>query len=326
MATEIQNTLTQLLTNYTNQFDWTTAALNTFTTNLAAAKNKTHAKYYTRELEAAQQRINMLTADLSAAYDRKTKAERELIMNKQNADEDIRPFLDTIKNTKAIEVIATTDESMVLKITAPLQYFMSTDFEAYEKNPNSDYNRYYANRPILKTILHKIFVTREYQLITQGIIKLKINNSVYNSNILQYNAQAALNEYSEFPNPHLYHHDCWSQAKQEIEKNICEGNYELVIMQMVAAVQSINIAEHISFVNGLLSDICNDSYNTKVTIIDKDKNKYTWAQIQEHEVKLQDEKIKAAAAEALKTAQNSKEGYTQVVVSEEDNIDVEDED
>lgn len=313
-----QHLITNITTNFTSKFDWVTEALDTFSKNLASAKNRVHTTYYRQQLSHATSKISTLEQELTKLYDEKTKAERAINANAQTTEEDIAPFLETIKNTKAIEILSTTDKTMRLKITAPLQYFTESDFKAYEKNVNSDYNRYFGNKPIIKDILHKIFVTREYLLLMQGIIKIDVNDSNYSNVVLDYAASMQLNQYDEFPNPHLLHHNCWASAKREMDKNICEGNYELVVMQMVAAVQSVNIAEQASFVNGLLGDLRNEEYTSKITILDKDNNKYTWEQIITHEQELANTAAKEKAEQLLKEAQENTEGYTQIVLSEED--------
>ena len=313
-----QHLITNITTNFTSKFNWAIEALDTFSKSLASAKNRVHAYYYRQQLNHAVSKISALEQELTKLYDEKTKAERAINTNTQTTEEDIAPFLETIKNTKAIEILSTTDKSMRLKITAPLQYFTESDFKAYEKNVNSDYNRYFNNKPNIKSILHKIFVTREYRLIVQGIIKIDINDSNYSNLVLDCNALMQLNQYDEFPNPHLLHHNCWSSAKREMDKNICEGNYELVVMQMVAAVQSVNIAEHASFVNGLLGDLRNEEYTSKITILDKDNHRYTWNHIIAHEQELANAEAKEKAEQLLREAQENTEGYTQIVLSEED--------
>lgn len=314
----IKQTLTILLTQFSDKFDWVSKHLNSFTAKLAKVKNDNAARYFSNELDTCNSNIKRLETDLSAYYDRKSRAQRELIASKNASEEDVKPFIDTINNTKAIEVISATEDDMILRITAPLQYFNESDFEAYERNARSEYNQLYQTYPTIKRILHKIFVTREYKLLVQGVIKLSFNTRTYSNNILEAHASRELSDYNNFPNPHLYHHDCWSAAKTEIDKNICEGNYELVVMQMVAAVQSVNVAEHPSFVNGLLHDIRNAPYNELVQILDKDNVKHNWAGMIVIEQQLQKEEQIKEAEKKIASAKENNSGYTQVVISEEE--------
>lgn len=314
----IKQTLTILLATFSNKFDWVSKHLNSFTAKLAKVKNDNATRYFSNELDTCNSNIRRLETDLAGYYDRKSRAQRELIASKNASEEDVKPFIDTINNTKAIEVISATENDMILRITAPLQYFNESDFEAYEKNIRSEYNQLYQTYPTIKRILHKIFVTREYKLLVQGVIKLSFNTRTYTNNILEAHASRELSDYNNFPNPHLYHHDCWATAKTEMDKNICEGNYELVVMQMVAAVQSVNVAEHPSFVNGLLHDLRNAPYNELVQVLDKDNVKHNWTGIIAIEQQLQKEEQIKEAEEKIATAKENNSGYTQVVISEEE--------
>ncbi|MBQ8043959.1 MAG: hypothetical protein IJ272_07425, partial [Clostridia bacterium] len=284
--------------------------------------NDNAKKYLTQELNRIQSDIKTFETKLETRYNEQLRIQQNLAATNNVTAEDVKPFIDTINNTKAIEVLAATDSEMRLRITAPLQYFTSSDFERYEKNISSAYNQRFMGGgeiAILRNILHKIFVTREYKLLVQGIIKLRINTGYYDT-ILSANAQAhELTDFTEFPNPHLYHHNCWSAARNEITKNLCEGNYELVVMQMVAAVQSVNVAEHASFVNGLLDDIKNSNLvRTKglFHVIDSTGKHYTYAEIIAHETALQREDAVKAAKATL--TNNPKEGYSQIEIPDDD--------
>lgn len=312
----------QITTKYTEQFDFVSKALNSFTTYLSKVKNEVANSYYTRELNSTISTISRYEQNLETEYARKNKLERLLISIKQTSDEDIKPFIDCITTSKAIEILNTTNKEMVLRITAPFQYFQETDFEAYEKNPNSMYNEHFRKEPILQKIFHKVFVTREYQLISQAIIHLQIQDS-YSENPLRFYAERYSNRpnLTQFPNPHLYHHDCWGSAKSEMNKNIHEGNYELVVMQMIAAVQSVNIAENASFVSGLLGDIKNSqTLRNLLTFIVKTPEgtkELNYQQILEYEHNLEQQTILQQAKETI--AQNP-QTYTQVELPDDGKI------
>jgi hypothetical protein len=304
----------QISTKYAEQFDFVSEALGSFTTQLSKIKNEIANSYYTRELNSAMSNITRYEQNLESEYNRKNKLERLLISIKQTSDEDIKPLINCITNSKAIEILNTTNKEMILRITAPLQYFQETDFEAYEKNPNSMYNEYFRREPILQKVFHKIFVTREYQLMLQAIIHLQIQDA-FNENPLKFYAERYCNRpnLTQFPNPHLYHHDCWGRAKSEMNKNIYEGNYELVVMQMIAAVQSVNVAENASFVSGLLGDIKNSStLRDLLTFIIKTPEgakELNYQQILDYERNLEQQTILQHAEETI--AQNP-QTYTQV--------------
>lgn len=323
---EISNLTTELLrltSEYAELFDFETAQLDSFTTRLAKARNDNAKKYFTDQLANVTRRIAELEESLKQKYVDQAKYNRELAAHKLIAEDDVKPFIDTIKNTKAIEVLSTSDTEMVLRVTAPLQYFQEADFTAYENNPTSTYMRNFYSNPILRKVLHKVFVTREYKILAQANIHLIIQDS-YHTTPLNIYAERQNSSYAspitQFPNPHLYHHDCWGPAKTEMQKNMCEGNFELVVMQMVAAVQSVNVAENASFVNGFLNDLLNnDGLKKLITfIVDTPNGAQTlnYTQMLEYERNLEKQAAMQEAEHIINQA--PKQAYTQVEIPDDD--------
>lgn len=315
----------ELLTHYTNTFDFITDQLNIFVKQLANTRNQIALSHFNNQLNQLNRDINDCERTLQERYIQKANTERAIISHRMLTEDNINPFIESIKESKAIEIINTTNTKLTLKITAPLQYFQETDFEAYEKNPMSTYNQQFANNPTLKQILHKIFVTREYQILFQGIIHLTLQTSSYVSEPLSIHAEKYdLNLYDQYPNPHLYYYDCWRAAKNEIQKNICEGNFDLIPAQIIAAVQSINVAEPQSFVNHFLQDIkysgnISNRLNSKMTFIiptPEGKIHLNLKQLYIHEQQL--------ALEAAKQ-QNPKNTYTQIEIPNAEDDEEEDE-
>ena len=319
----ITEELRTLSEEYTNLFDFDSAQLDSFTKHLAKARNDNAQKYFTEQLNNTTHRINELEEALKQKYIEQAKYNRELAAHKLINEDDVKPFIDTIRNTKAIEVLSTTDSEMVVRVTAPLQYFQESDFETYENNSTSTYMQRYYNNPTFRKVLHKVFVTREYKLLVQAIVTLQIQDS-YNNQPLYICAQRSGNSsayrFTQFPNPHLYHHDCWGPAKSEMQKNMCAGNFELVVMQMIAAVQSVNIAENASFVNGLLGDIQNNNalkdLLTFIVETPEGTQKLNYDQIIKYERDLEIQTI-VQQAETIIT-QTPKGTYTQVELPDND--------
>ena len=320
----IKANIFRITTQFAAQFDFTSKQLGSFAARLAKARNDNASRHYETELKNINERISGLEDELTTKYERKHTIQRLIAANRLLTEDDIKPFMDTIVNSKAIEILYTSDTELKLKVTAPFQFFTPEDFDCYERNPNSIYNTNYRNLPEYKSILHKIFNTREYQLIAQSIITIKINTH-FERNPLQLSAQQYnLQDFTQFPNPHLYHYNCWESARNEMNKNMCEGNFELVIMQMIAATQSVNIAEQASFVNGLLSDFKNDKINHLITIVDTNTKKtYSLKEAIKQEKNLKELALEAEKAKILEHAQEvlnnptQNTGYRQVVLPEE---------
>lgn len=290
---ELSDTRAELLiriNEYLDMFNFINNDINTFAGRLANIRNEKANKSIVNQLEQTKRDINSCENQLINLYNAKGSLERNLIAYKAAAAEDVTPLINTIKKTKAIEVLFASDDEMRLRVTAPLQYFTPADFESYERNVHSNYNCMDFSEA-QKSILHKIFVTREYKLLTQSIITLSVNTDTYSNEILRCTAStdSNLTHFTEFPNPHLWHHNCWSKAKAEITKNIANNNYELVVAQIVAAVQTVNIAEGASFVSGLL----NDFNRTRITVdkklfhvIDKENKVYDYTELINREIQL----------------------------------------
>ena len=316
--TEDQNKFQKITTEFIKHINTTTQSLQTFATNLANAKNNNTNQYLTTELHNINRRITCCEEDLRNYYITKSQLERQLTASKLISAEDVKPFIDTIQNTKAIEILYTNPTTLSLRITAPVQYFQENDLIAYEQNSSSNYNIALANDPLLKNILHKIFVTREYKLLLQAIINIGIENQ-YETEPLKLKIAQQPDEYTQFPNPHLFHFNCWSAAKSEIQKNMCKGNYELVIMQMVAAVQTINIAENASFINRFLGDILHTNNLKKLLTIvvntPEGEIQYNYDQIIEHEQKLQNQENNTPQTE---TNTDAKQPYSQIEIPDDD--------
>lgn len=259
--------LSTRIIDYINCFELQYNNPTNFITALANAKNEKEIKYVVNRLRSIENNIKNYEENLINYYTEKANLTRRMNATQKASPEDTETFLTTLKNNKAIEIIDTTNTKLNIRVTAPLQYFESKDFESYERNPNSIYNNVYK-LPALRSIMHKIFVTREYRLLLQANIKLEINTGTYDDSILKCNATANFQEFTEFPNPHLYHFNCWDRARAEIQKLIISGNYDLVVLQIIAAVQSINVAESASFVNQFLRDFNLSNYQNITHIID----------------------------------------------------------
>lgn len=313
-----------ITTEYANAFDFIHTQLNTFIERLAAARNNNAQRHYTNQLSNITHKIQELEETLRQKYIDKAKFSRALIAHKLLNTDDVKPFIETIQNTKAIEILSTTDSKMVVRVTAPLQYFQENDFTAYENNAQSIYRQRFYNLTTLKKVLHKVFVTREYKLLVQAIIHIDIQDNYNNSPLYLFAERqndTSSFAFTQFPNPHLYHYNCWGAAQSEMQKNMCEGNFELVIMQMVAAVQSVNIAENASFVNGFLSDVQNSSKlrDLMTFIVDtSDGTKtMTYSQIIDYENNLEKQNAIQQAQQII--AQAPKQEYTQVEIPDDDN-------
>lgn len=306
-------TLIAKLAEFSTKFQWNNTQLNNFATNLANVRNEYKTRDIQQNLDRVARDIKDYENTLIRYYTEQHELHRELMAFKTLGPDDVKSFTDTICNTKAIEILNATSTRLKLRITAPLQFFTSADFESYERNIYSSYHRQYDSTPIIKDIMHKIFVTREYKILLQAIIHIAIQSST--NPLYIYAQHEPFDEFDQFPNPHLYHFDCWGKAKTEIQRLINANDFELAVMQMIAAVQSVNVAEPQSFINTMLPHMNEKRYSDLITIIDEYGNEHTWTEMQKIEL---DKQLKTA-----NSTENERKTYTQVVIDEENVTDSE---
>ena len=261
---------------------------NTFLGNLKTIKHKRFTKDLERNINNTQDSINSLEQRLTNCYSELAELYKKQMAYKNLPDDNIESFVEMLDNP-AIEVIGTESEnSLTLRITAPAQHFLSEDFEVYEKNKNSIlYTRDYTQACL--NVLHKIFVTREYKLILQAVVKVSLNE--HDTSYLDIRATRELTNYTEHPNPHLYMYDCWSTAKANMYKYATKGEYDLMFLQMIAAIQSINIAEVPSFINGLLLNLFKPGIQQKTHLVNRANKVLTFKEAMDYEKTLIDANI-----------------------------------
>lgn len=308
---DVRTTILANINAFSASFQWEEAALKEFTNRLANVRNESKLRQINNNIQSVRNNIRNYEESLERYYNNLALYNRELNAFQALKPDDVSTLIETIKNTKAIELINATNSRLVLRVTAPLQYFTPSDFEAYERNMNSTFHQVYDRYPIIKQILHKIFVTREYKLILQAVINIDINTN--SENILRiYVNQQDDTDYNTLPNPHLFYYNCWDKARSEINKFIANNEFDLALLQMVAAVQSVNVAEGASFINRLLMAFQERRWYSIIKILDENNNLCNWEEINKHEVEAQ----KNQNTEIDTTV---KKEYTQIVISEDDN-------
>ena len=259
-----------------------------FTNNLANIINTKLRGAVKNELDTVNSRITDAERNLEAYYSKKQMLTKNLFLIEKASPDDIKPFIDALKTTKAIEIIETDDFELRIRVTAPLQFFDTSDFKRYQQNSRSYYrelldSNQFGNIPaIVAPIFDKIFITHEYKLLLQAVISIKADSSNYNNdafyvstNTYSYSGIEAIQTIT--PNPHHYYYNCWDKTKQQIRKAATEGNYDLIPTLIVNSVQTINVAENTSF-HKLLRDLTEKRWRDKVHLIKKDGTELTWEQ------------------------------------------------
>ena len=264
-----------------------------FTNNLANVINNKLHNAVKKDLDNTLSRIKNYEEDLEPLYSKKQMLTKQLLLIEKAIPEDVQPLVDALKITKAMEIIDADDYELKVRVTAPLQFFDTSDFKRYQQNHRSYYrenldNKYYGeNAEIIGPIFDKIFVKHEYKLLLQSVVSLKAETSNFNAdslyvytNTCSYTGAEA--QYNQLPNPHHYYYNCWDKTKQQIRKAVTEGNYDLIPTLIVNSVQTVNVAETTSFFK-LLRDLTEERWRKKTHLITKDGTTITWDQAVEIE-------------------------------------------
>lgn len=271
----LEANLPELLNAFLELYDDSTNALNNFIDNLANQQNRTMKNNLKSALNDILRRIASYENTLANYYVDKHNLEVKIQQWHATQSPDLNDLKDFIKNSETIEIISAENEKLLLKITAPLQYFISSDFQAYINNSYSVYHEKYDALPIHQRILEKIFLTKEYTCMVQAYIKLNLTDSTDDTPMYYRTEQLTIDNYDTLPNPHLHYYNCWGDNRSAITKYINEQNYELALTQIIAAVQSINIAEYQSFGYRFLDDFKDPEKASLIKILDENKNGYT---------------------------------------------------
>ena len=291
---------------YIDKLQLNAQSLDSFITTFANRQNYLLKSQFEDTIATTERYIKSLEADIEQHYKRRMEAQQALLGIQQVAPTDLQDFKNTLLSNQAIEIIETTKSYIIMRITAPLQYYNKSDFERHEKNPYSDYNDLFKNKPLYKKVLHEIFITQKYQILIQAMIKLDLTGGqVMSFNAIQQSYTHQGGDLTQIANPHLNYYNCWSTARNELLKHVSNKDYDLIIPQIIAAVQAINVAEQPSFVNKFLRDVKHSP--GCITLIDtKTKQTLKW-----------DEALNNEDTEEPDETPIAEKAYTQQVLEEE---------
>jgi len=312
-------TMKNLIVDFENTFDFKKEMFNDFIKNLTDSRTTYAKTTLSNKLYDLNLNISSYEQNLQNFYVKKAETQHALIAFEHTSAENVEELIKSITTNPMIEIIRVSNATMTLRVTTPLLYFSDKDYACYERKTNpilQNTYEYERDKEVILKILHKLFITKEYKLILQANINLTINRDT--SNMLTFTAHKVDTYLTECPNPHLYKYDCWSDAKTIITKFISENKYDLAVLQMIAAVGTVNIAEEASFIKGLLQYFKRGSeMNRHIHIIDETKTKRTWNEIIQHELDLEKNANITPTTTPTTTTTPRVTEYTQIIISEE---------
>ena len=296
----------------------TNTLCNDFINNFANRRNTTYSRYLVAQEERCMQNIADYEKRLEQYYNTLGDLQHKRLLLKHIQPDDVKPFINALNNNPQIETLDTTNTKLTLRITAPLQYYDAEDYKAYVDNPNSNVNKLFSTEE--KALLYDIFINKRYVILLQSIISLDLVEDSSESTI-KFNAHTYCKDLlTEMPNPHLYYYNCWSEARTVLAKAIANNEYDTIVPQLIAAVQSINVAESASFISHFLYDLKDTYWRNKIHLIEvSTQTKYTFEtllkQYENPPITVTEEKEPEHIEEPQKTNQ-----YTQIILSEDDDM------
>lgn len=281
--------------------------LKAFTDNFSKIRARAALTHVDNSISRAQSDIATYTEALDKAYEKLYNAQIQKAQLINQSPEDVSILTNMLTKNKHIEILDTGKTFITIKVTAPLQYYRVEDFELLYNNNKSVFYLYLNDDN--QKLLHAAIAQNKFQILVQAIITLTVQNS--SSSPLHVSAVCEPKQLDCLPNPHLTYYNCWSAAKSHIQDAICKGDYELVIPQIITAVQSINMAESQTFYNRFIPDFNKISVNTPI-FYDPETDK-TYTKLEAMRLLTEQTTTKSEESETPKA-------YTQTEIEDDDDM------
>lgn len=168
-------------------------------------------------------------------------------------------------NTNTIQDIKIQPPCLYCTIRTPLTFWDEKLFKTLYENPRSSLHNY-GN--FLKWFVSKIFLTKEYKLITQSPITIDIGVKERRINT----EPSALT--IGFPHPHLHRYNCYGDNKPHIIKAIKNNDLIGALSQIVGASFNINWGDY-TVIETFLKNISQHNYPYPCVQIDNTENLHT---------------------------------------------------
>ena len=158
--------------------------------------------------------------------------------------------IDFLKNTKVIKIQDCNNDYVVFQVKTPITNYIKQDMESYYKHSNTNF---VTERPWVASLMKEVFIDEKYQLVytTTITVPLNLSNNQW---------QVSPNNKSHTGNPHLTHYECYSAARNLMNKFIQEGRILDMINQLIATCASLNVVDN-SVMHRLIDEISIDSYD-----------------------------------------------------------------
>lgn len=198
------------------------------------------------EIDNLQRQVNSLYSQ-AHSYDTSLQDKKRILTGLEIVGTSVdRAALDFLKNSKAIKIANIEGNDIIFKVTTPLMNYVKQDMESYYRNGNTNY---VTEVDWIAALMKDVFIDEKYQFILTTFIRVPINSG----NEWRVNPDGS----TYTGNPHLTKYECYTPAKNMMNKFINEGRILDMINQLVATCASINLVDS-SVMRELIRELQND--------------------------------------------------------------------
>lgn len=198
------------------------------------------------EIDNLQRQVNNLYSQ-AHSYDTNLQDKKRILTGLEIIGTSIdRAALDFLKNSKVIKIANIEDNDISFKVTTPLMNYVKQDMESYYRSSNTNY---ITEVDWIAALMKDVFIDEKYQFILTTFIRVPINSG---------NEWRITPDSSAYTgNPHLTKFECYTPARNMMNKFINEGRILDMINQLVATCASINLVDG-SVMRAFIKELQND--------------------------------------------------------------------
>lgn len=212
-----------------------------------------------------------LLSELYAKRDKITLAIKRALLDKDDGEEKAKEILEILKSYKTIKKYrcSSANNTLTIDVVQPIHINSKEDFEALIPNIADRL----GSNPLNETVLKKIFIEEEYQLITRASIEISIERRTVRKSLSP----------AIFPDtiahPHIMSYNCFGTYGQAISQAASENDLAMMIDLCISAASGLNWAD------GTVVDKTLDTMRSLIDqpecrpFVDKDGNKYNIEEI-----------------------------------------------
>lgn len=140
--------------------------------------------------------------------------------------------LEFLKNSKTISIASCENNTIVFKVVTAVANYMKQDMESYYKSGHSNF---VTDTDWIASLLKETLIDEKYQFVFTTFVSVPL--------IAGTSWRVTPDSSSYTGNPHLTHYDCFTPARNMMNKFINEGRILDLLNQLVATCASLNVVD-----------------------------------------------------------------------------------